>query len=150
MFQVKATVNGEGNSYADVEFANSYFADRNNAAWTGTDTAKQGALVQATDYIQGRFSRRFSDETLEATSIPSDLQKATAEYALRALTGQLAPDPTVDASGVGVVKTRKKLGPLETEFQIVGSGRVSTFRSYPAADLLIVGLLNTGGNRVYR
>jgi hypothetical protein len=155
----------EANSYVELAFAEDYFTDRGNAAWTGADSAKQAALIQATDYIEGRFGRRFigemasttqglswprTDTDFEETEIPVKLQRATCEYAVRALTAALAPDPTVDASGVSVVNTRKKLGPLEKEFQVVGSGHPVMFRPYPAADMLLTGLLEATQGRVIR
>ena len=35
------------NSYAPVAFADSYFADRNQAEWVGTDEVKKAALIRA-------------------------------------------------------------------------------------------------------
>jgi len=153
------------NSYVDTAFADEYFADRGVTAWAGDAAAKQGALIKATDYVEGRFGRRWIGEMANATQglswprkdtdfdideIPLKLKQACSEYALRALSGPLAPDPKTDASGITVVTTRKKVGPIETEFQPVGSGTPAMFKPYPAADMLLSGLLEPINNRVIR
>lgn len=153
----------DANSFCSVEFADSYFSDRGVTAWTGSASAKETALVRATDYISNRFTFRrdpYSEEQalpfpwedydtgLQAT-IPTNLLKATAEYALRALSAALAPDPDVDDTGVQVVEKTEKVGPLEetTKYQVGGQQR--PFRPYPAADMLLRGLVVSGG-RVIR
>lgn len=158
------------NSYTTVEFADAYFLERNNAVWAAIADAsdKESYLIRATDYIENFFGRRFLGEMVatdqdlswpredadpySSTSIPLHLQKATCEYALRAIDGPLAPDPTVDATGFSVVTTRKAVGPIEKEFRPVGPGRPQLMRSYPEADALMSPLLQpgTGGNRVTR
>lgn len=155
------------NSYTTLEFANDYFAERNVVTWTGTDEVKQGALIAATDYIEGRFGRRLAGEkefplvqALQfpreycdeaALSMPVALLRATAEYALRALAGPLAPDPEVHASGYALQSTKEKVGPVEeaNTFANANGTRPTVFRPYPAADMLMRGLLITG-NRVIR
>lgn len=154
------------NSYVTLEFANDYFTERAVTAWTGADGVKQSALIRATDYIEGRFGARFIGTPTTDTQglhfpvsdvsdyaedeIPIKLKRAQCEYALRALTAELAPDPTVDESGVSVVTVKSKLGPLEEAFQVVGSGVPQLVRAYPAADMLLTGLLGPAVTRVYR
>jgi hypothetical protein len=108
----------------------------------GTDSGEQ--------YLEFPRLEVYSRAGTELTGIPLNLRKATCEYALRALSGSLAPDPTVDASGVSVVTTRKKIGPIEKEFQVLGSGYASIIRAYPLADALLLELLNPIGNRAIR
>ena len=164
----------DANSYVDVDFADSYFQERGITAWTGGDEAKQAWLIQATDYIEQVFAWRFvgvkmteeqglawprrgavSREGVQLTDgvMPVALLRATCQYALRAVTGPLMPDPVVDATGFAVVTTRKKVGPIEKEFRVMGSGGAPILvRSYPAADGLLAGLLRqgAGGTRVIR
>lgn len=45
--------------YGTLAGADSYHADRGNAAWTGIDTVKQSALVRASAYIDGRYRLRW-------------------------------------------------------------------------------------------
>lgn len=150
------TVGVAGASYASVEYADAYAADRGATDWTGASALKQGALVRATDYIKAMFAARF-DPALFATGLPDSLLRATVEYARTELKtpGGLAPAPAVDASGYSVVMTKRKLGPLERNFAVVGAGegqRPATRRSFPVPDALIAGLLlpAQGATRVVR
>lgn len=154
----------DANALADVAFADGYFTERGIAAWTGSDTLKEQALVRATDYIETRWGNRgkfkgcvqFPD-TPQALSfprtgigsdgaVPIGVRKAAAEYALRALTVTLAPDPVTQPNGQTVAMTRRKLGPLETEVRYHEAGSVAVLKPYPAADMLLRPyLLLTGG-----
>lgn len=162
------------NSYSDVAYADEYFEERGVTAWTGEDTQKQAWLVQATDYIEQVFGARFvgvkktaeqalswprthavarDGAVLADDALPSALVRACCQYALRAIQGPLMPDPLVSAEGYNVVTSRKKVGPIEKEFRVMGSsGSPILVRSYPAADSLLTVLLNggTGGTRVTR
>ena len=154
------------NSYAPVAFADSYFADRNQAEWTGTDEVKKAALIRATDYIELRFSNLFFGEKKVASQalsfprisdrfseMPVALQRACCEYALRTLSVKLLPDPVIDPTGQGLERTRERVGPIETEtrYQYQGPGTVRTIiRPYPFADGLLKDLIRNGGGRVIR
>jgi hypothetical protein len=157
------------NSYASVADTNVYFAERGQSAWTGTDEAKEQLLVLATDYIELRWGQRllgvkefpsvqflsFPRTGIDGyTGIPVCLKRATAEYALLAKSGKLAPEPVFDVSGKTVEARRTKVGPIETDisFAKTGPGAVApTFRPYPTADALMRPLLApSGGNRVIR
>ena len=158
--------NGTGlasaNSLATVEFADDYFEERGIAAWTGDDTAKEQALVRATDYVETRWRARFKGsrqfpDTPQALSfprlyigqdgkVPDGIKKAVSEYALRALTAVLLPDPVVTV-GAAVEAVRKKVGPIETEtrYSNGGSPGAVVLKPYPAADMLVKPyLLGTG------
>lgn len=155
----------DANSYSDVATADSYFADRNNAAWAALTTGnKQAALIAATDYIDAVFGAFFRgvpvSETQalcfprdEFTGIPANLKKATAEYALRASAGPLAPDVEQDPSGYQVSRKFQRVGPIEerTDFAFLGPGASrKLLKPYPAADMLLRPLLNTTTGRVIR
>lgn len=75
--------------------------------------------------------------------VPLKFKQATAEYALRSLTAELAPDPTADTSGVPIQRRREKVGPIEEEFEFVSGGVIRIFRPYPAADRLLVEFLKS-------
>lgn len=141
------------NSLCAVAFADTYFADRGIAAWTGnTSTVKEPALIRATDYIETRFGMRFKGEKAEDTqslswprvyvdaddTVPIGVKKAVAEYALRALTTILAPDYVTDESNRLIKSKREKVGPIEQETVFVDGASVFTFRKYPAADALLM------------
>jgi hypothetical protein len=163
----------DANSYVDVAFADSYFADRGVTDWAGEDTAKQNWLIRATDYIDSRFGGSFKGEqiaegvqalefpryldpcspTTPPVALPANLKKACCEYALRAKSTPLAPDIQMDPSGFQVSKTHKKIGPIENdvEYATRGSGaQRELLTPYPAADMLLRGLLKPYGARVIR
>ncbi len=105
------------NAYVSRAYVLQYHEDRGNLHWVSgvgvTDAEREAAIVRATFYIDKRFRQRFrgfrmqSDQSLawprtgafdddgyQFESIPKQLQRACAEYALRALLYQtLAPDP---------------------------------------------------------
>lgn len=109
------------NAYATTDFADTYHGDRGNSIWTALDsTAKQAAIIRATDYIDKRFGRKFRgfrrtpEQRLQWPrlsafddsgyvfgidgSLPHQLTEACAEYALRAAVYTvLAPDPVLPA-----------------------------------------------------
>lgn len=73
--------------------------------------------------------------------IPIKLQEAMFEYAYRAQSTTLAPDLTVDASGLRVIE--KKVGPLVTKY---AENQVPAItKPYPAADRLLQEYVSTGG-----
>lgn len=151
------------NSYCSVAFADSYFSDRGITTWTGADSVKQSALIKATDYIENRFTFKgtpYSDdqalhfpitdcETGLAAEMPVKLLKATAEYAFRVLSAELAPDPTVDDTGGKVIEKTEKVGPLEETTKYSEATSIQRFRPYPMADILLKGLVYSS-NRVIR
>ncbi len=160
----------DSNSYGAVAAADSYFLDRGIASWgLLTNTVKQNNLIKATDYLDQRNGSRFIgvkatdeqalawprnytgnsdwdwDATEEEGVIPTKLQYACFEYALRANDGPLAPDIDYDDSGVAKTVTKEKVGPIEREFRTVGgNGGVQTLiRPYPGADMYLIGLVVT-------
>lgn len=155
------TIVAGANAYVTVAYADDYHTERGNSLWTGSDTVKQQAIVRATDYIDGRYSSRFIGYITDATQalcwprtdaasydtdeIPEPLKRACAEYALRALSQSLAPDPVIDASGYSKVVTRRRVGPIETYYQVDSNGIGSISRPYPLADMQLRGLVVPGG-----
>ncbi len=143
------------NAYVDVAYVSTHHADRNNTAWTDFGTSeKEAAIIRASEYIDKRFGRQFrgirkaQGQGLEwpridafdndgfslsgVDAIPRLLEKATAEYAIRAaICGTLAPDAPLpvpkqdltdssgtrpDQSATGqITRTKDKVGPLEEE-----------------------------------
>lgn len=140
----------DGNVLATLVFADAYFLERAITAWTGADAVKEAALVRATDFIDMRFDQRWTDETLALEEVPVKIQRACCEYALRALSAVLAPDPVVDDSGATVVTIASELGPLKERFQVLDTGVPALIRSYPAADLLILPYVKSAQGRTIR
>jgi hypothetical protein len=150
------------NALASVAFCDTYHADRGNTAWTGVQAVKEAAIIRATDYLCNRFKflgdKYSEDQALEFPRVyddpedpqmPVKMQQAVAEYAVRALSAALAPDPTVDATGGKVTAKREKVGPIEEETHYSETAGISVLKPYPAADMLLRGLVDTA-RRVIR
>lgn len=125
------------NSYTDRTFADAYHDDRGNTDWgCVNDKDQESALVRATDYIDRNF--RFigcevdaetqelrwpreraikEDRTLLADdAIPVEVQRATAELALSAVTGDLDPDGRDVAS-----QSSRRAGSVSVSQTLVGN-----------------------------
>lgn len=147
----------EANAYITIQYSLNYHGSRGNAYWsTLALTAQQQAIVRASEYLDIRFGPRFRGRKLTLQqglqwprgnafdnsrycysgidSVPRNLQKACAEYAIRAASLQtLAPDPpmlvnpqdlsqnpptgggTAEVSNGMIVKELDKVGPIEEE-----------------------------------
>ena len=154
-------------AYCEVAAVDTYHTNRGNTAWTGSNTVKEQAIRKATDYIEARFARRFvgtryskaqglswprteaydRDGFLRDDEIPEELVEATAEYALRALSAALLPDPTSNEGAV--IRVKEKVGPLEEETEYA-SGSTSQLPAYPAADRKLTPILKAGGSVAIR
>lgn len=78
--------------------------------------------------------------------IPDRLKMAVSEYAVRAVSATLLPDPTVDPYAGSVQARTEKVGPIEESYEYVAGtvGKI-TFKPYPAADKLLRPLLLGSG-----
>lgn len=145
----------DSNALISVAFADAYHTLRANTAWTGVQGVKEAAIVRATDYLCNRFKflgDKFSeDQALEfprtydddTAKMPVKMQQAVAEYAVRALTTVLAPDPTTDLTGGRVVEKKEKVGPIEESTRYAEGVSLALLKPYPAADMLLRGLVDT-------
>jgi hypothetical protein len=141
------------NSYVSVAYFRSYHADRGQDVTGYSDTLVEYALVKAAQYLDVRFEyvgeRKLSTQDLEwprnfayddrnnfVTGLPLAVKKATCEYALRALTTVLLPDPSQTPDGVVKSKT-EQVGPLveKTEFAWQVGDEMP---SYPLADQILI------------
>lgn len=155
-FQVETGSGDAGaNAYVSVAYFRTHHTDRGNSANADfTDPDVQAGIIRASEYVDKRFGIRFvglrktKGQGLEwpridafdadgyllsgADDLPRNLEKAVAEYALRALiNGVLAPDPILpvpkqdmtDSLGTRdtdvitgeVTRKRDRVGPLEEE-----------------------------------
>lgn len=159
----------DANAYITIDEFEAYWDDRGYDSSGVSDPNKQVAIIKATDYIENRYrtqfkgSKEFVGQALSfprlnlydldgclVSGLPNKLKFATAEYAKRALTAELAPDPTVDASGFNVISDRKKLGPIEKELHFANGGTPTIYKPYPSADKLLVEYLNGSNGRLMR
>lgn len=141
--------NGTGlsnsNSYAAVAFADTYHLDRGNTAWaSATQTAKETALVRATDYIDGRYTfldaKLLSTQSLlnprtGQTALSTALVRATAQLALHALTETFAVSMTTDR----VIERTEKLDGVAEVSEKFDSAAVDRFPAITAMlkDLIV-------------
>ena len=177
------------NSYQGLTPFRDHHTDRGVITASYTDSQVQGALVQASDYIDKRFGKRFrgmrrkntqglewpridaqDNDDYPLDGVPSQLAKATNEYALLALqfNRNLAPPPGNEFSTVdpptGNVTTQavkaktEQVGPIQESTEY---GTSETFRrpmtstgnmiqripEYPQADLWVEELLESSSNR---
>jgi hypothetical protein len=134
------TGRSDAESYLSVADANTYHGNFGNAAWSGTEAAKEAALRRATRYIDGFYRARWKgfkrlyNQALEwprydvydlsgyfvaTDSVPTGVKQALAEAALRELAepGSLQPD-------------LERGGAIQSES--VQAGPVSTSKTYSA------------------
>lgn len=157
------------NGYIDEAYLVAFQADR-GVTVTATSPEQQAAIVRATDYMDGRFGRRFvgCKTTLEQTTawprvdavnrdgfdvsnvLPQDLKEACAEYSNIAITNpELLKNIDQSITEQLLILERKKVGPLEKEFRY-SEGVARKLPSYPTADNLIRNLLKMSSSAVYR
>lgn len=146
----------DATSYLGVEEFILYWVDRNKDYSDLEPEAIQAALVKATDYIEARFMFRFKGvrlngeqslawprkgaydaEGFRQEGLPKRLTNAVAEYAARALTAELAPDPTTDPN---IKQKTETVGPISETTIYSGSAASTKFRPYPMADAWLLEL----------
>lgn len=119
-------------SYLSAADADAYHSARGNAAWTGSSTVKEQALIKATSYIEIKYGlvwdgyRKTSSQALSwprsfvyypdlritefypDNAIPNEVKNACALLALKALTNDLIKDEeqrVISESVSGAVST---------------------------------------------
>lgn len=128
-------------AYITVADADTYFANRGNAAWAAlTTTAKEQALRAGADYMQAVYGGAWAGcklkitqaldwprtAVLYPTTLPVEIMRANAELALRASTGTLLAD-----QGAQVVS--ETVGPVSVTY--AAGARQST--RYAAVDNMV-------------
>lgn len=143
------------NSYVSVTDADTYHLDRGNSDWAAAQLKeKQAALVNATDYIEQKYSERWKGCRVNALTqslswprggleyvnynvIPQKLKNAVCDLALEALSAAL--NPALDRGGQ--VK-REKVDVIETEY-FQGASSTTT---RPAVDGILREYMNGMAN----
>lgn len=158
--------------YGSVTDADVYHLAMGNAAWTGSDINKTSALVRASLYVDslglkqtvcgtetlwpgrkigGRNqalqwprtdAKDRAGDSIDASSVPIEIEHATYEAALRELIapGSLRPD-YVAADQV----TREKVGPIEVEYADAAAGTIPTQPVVSVINAILAPLLQCGG-----
>ncbi len=151
------TGKSDASAYIDEDFADDYFSDRTNAEWAALISAtKQSSIIKATDHIDAFFtfqgSQQHSDQALQfprdlwPDSVPVNIKKATAEYALRASRGDLSVDPSLDSSGYAISEKTSEVGLIKKgiKYAVDAYSGSPTAPSYPAADNLLKPFISSG------
>ena len=165
----------DANSFVDLAFLDGYHRLQNATAWeAATEHQKVAAAIQGTRFAALRWvyigkpatdtqalpwPRRGALRTLRDAfgldvegTVPRQVKEATAEYALRALAGDLEPDPVTSAP-YPVAETFEQVGPIveRTVWNTKGA-RQPAARLMPAADRILLrsGLVLSFGNRCVR
>jgi len=133
-----------GSLFADVDVATlTLYANDDGVVTTetGADSSFDGVVTagRSRKYQPLQFPRVGIRDRRGAyvTGIPENLKQATYEYALRANTSALAPDPVTADANVPVIRQLDKVGPITTETEYAEGGLQITFRSYPEVDALL-------------
>jgi len=147
-------------SYISVADADTRHANLGNTAWSLLTTqAKEAALRNATIYMVRVYRQRWTGYRVKIAPVmqaldwprygvevdhfpvhydivPADIANACADLALKAASGDLAPDLSQ-----GVI--REKVGPIETEYNR-GSPQYTRYR---AIDMMLAPYLTGGSSR---
>lgn len=148
----------DATAYIDEAFFDAYFTDLNNEAAIDIDGAvKQAAIIEATQYIDDRFDFKglklnktadgqttqwprqmmYDEDGDVVEGLPLRLQQACAEYALRASSSPLLPDPEIDSRGKVIASRERVEGAVEEEIRFSEGIRQGSLRPYPKADRLL-------------
>jgi hypothetical protein len=163
------TAKPDAESYISAADATTYHANRGNTAWPTDPTAQEQLLRKASDYMQEVYRVKWAGVRSTATqaldwprinvpmpdgpgyaagwptfypinTVPTEVSRACAELALKAVSGDLAPEE-------GQAIKQETVGPITTIYQDYS---VAT-RTYRAIDRLLQPFLTaSGGARAVR
>lgn len=146
-------------AYGTAAEADAYFSARGITAWTGTDAAKEAALVRGCDYLERRYAGRWAGVkatdaqalawprsyvsdldgySYDSDEIPTKLKYANFEAALLVI-GGTDLEPVLERGGAPV-REMVKAGPVETETEYSAGAPA---RSVVTA-IVLVGLIVDG------
>lgn len=142
----------QGSHLADAD-VNAITVYATNDGTAATTTASNLAWDQATSYGTSykkqplEFPRTliYDDDGVAVSGIPDKLKEATYEYAFRANSTSLAPDPIIDATGRTIVKKNNIVGPVDVSKTFAGGEAVRITKPFPTADRLLGEYLSGGG-----
>jgi len=147
--------NPAANSFASVADADAYYGARANAQWAAlTLSAKEAALIRATDYLQATYSEAWKGEIVRqdqplawprfdafmdgyeiaSNIVPIRVQQATFELAIRADAGPLIIDQDQRI-------VREKVDVVETEYAEFSDPA----KRFPAVARILSPLLRAAG-----
>ena len=149
----------DATSYASLVFAEAYMG----AAWAADDTAKEAALMAASEYADARWGAKLQSRPLvpeqglelprvamynrygiKLEGVPDDWKKAICLYAQQSVAGTLYPSASPTTSK-DVKRKKTVVGPITTEVEYQGSNTSSSWLQFPLPDKLIRQYINSGG-----
>jgi hypothetical protein len=151
-------------SYIDVAFFTSYFADRGITISISVTEIEQN-LRKGTEYIDIRWGRFFPGTILnedQALAMPTDyfviplplaLRRACAEFSYFAISNTLFINNDNVTSGSGIKSIREEVGPIRTETVYTGAGLGASGKTHPSitkGDSLMRQLTFAGNGGVIR
>jgi hypothetical protein len=154
----------DATSYVDLTYANDYLP----AGWAAGDTAKQNALMAASEYADARWGSKLkgglleSDQALEfprtylydrygtlIEGVPDDWKKAICLYAQASANSELYPEAST-TTAKEIKREKTVVGPITKEKEYLGSADAATFLRFPLADRLVRQYLTGVGGGVLR
>ena len=155
----------DSTSYVDVAFSKDYLG----SSWAADGTAKQNALIAATEYADARWGEKIKSRPLVETqalefpryqlydrygnliedAIPDDWKKAICLYAQASVAGTLYPTPSTSSSK-DLKRKKTVVGPITTEVEYQGSATDATWLKFPLADRLVKQFIYGAGGGVMR
>jgi len=151
-------------SYVSVADYKAYHVARGNGV-EGSDLNIERRLRLATEYIDIRWGPGVQGTPLDADQalifptnyftdpLPLPLLRACFEYAFYAVDNVLFIDKNNVTDGVGVVQSKRRVGPIETSTRYSGSGLGAPGKKYPKvpkADALMKMLSSVGSGGAIR
>lgn len=148
----------DANAYITLAFFRTYHTNLGRTLEPSSptvDAAMEAAIVRATMFLDTRHrfmgERKnydqltqwprinvYNNEGRAVYGIPEAVRRATAEYALRALTIDLMPDPTREASGRKIRSFTNTVGPITQTKNYGDYGNSYDMPIYPLADNLLL------------
>ena len=114
-----------------------------NLTITGFSGGKDGGIQPLCWPRTGAYDQQGN----EIVGLPDRLKQAVSEYAVRAISAGLLPDPSVDTYGGRISARTEQVGPIIESYKYdAGSVGTVIFTPYPSADKLLRPLLLGSGN----
>lgn len=147
----------DAQSYADVATVDAYCTARGYSDWTGTDAAKEAAILRAMTYIEGlcwRGLKASKDQALQwprgwiedrdgyavsAYVVPAQVVQAMCEVALREL--QTAGSTLPDTGRDEILSSIDVAGAIKMSW----SNAAPTRPDYPVVKMILKGLIQSSG-----
>lgn len=138
----------DATSYVSLVYADDYLG----ATWAADNTAKQNALMSASEYADARWGAKLMSRPLSQSQglemprlalrnrygfllegVPDEWKKAVSLYAKEFVAGKLYPTPPTGNSK-DIKKKKTVVGPLTTEVEYQGGNNSASWIPFPLAD----------------